>query len=494
MRTTAILRGIAVAIPTALAMGYFSALEGEDPAVKKTSGRAGAAAVTTGEDWPWFLGPLGTGESRETDILDVWPPAGPPLLWEMEVGTGYSAPSIRGNRLVLHHRIDDEEIIECLRADNGDSIWKYGYETTFTDPFGYNNGPRCSPVLTADHCFTLGAEAKLTCVSLVSGERVWQRDLLAEFELPDWFFGVGCSPVLEEGMLIVLVGGQPNSGVVAFEAATGKTLWQSVGRDTWDGVQKEDGRIHKWKDDEMVVSYSSPIVATIHGQRHLLCLMRQGLVSLNPKNGTENFKYWFRPRAHESVNAARPLVFGDRIFISAAYRAGSALLQVAEDGTSYRLLWRSRTNMLNHWSTALYVDGFIYGFSGRHKSEGELRCLNAETGDVVWATTGFEGNLRDLRLDRTTGRIINTKTDQAVAPPHFGRGSKIRVGGKFIVLGEDGTLALVKINPEKFEELHRASYPQIHYPVWTAPILSRKRLYLRCEDALICLSLAKPKD
>src|SRR5262245_545746 len=117
-------------------------------------------------DWPQFLGPNRNGISSETSLLDKWPTNGPPLLWEKEIGTGYSAPSVRGEKLVLHHRIADEEIIECLEAAAGKPIWRYSYPTKFQDPYGYNNGPRCTPLLTEDRCYTFGAEGMLTCVDL----------------------------------------------------------------------------------------------------------------------------------------------------------------------------------------------------------------------------------------------------------------------------------------------------------------------------------------
>ena len=459
---------------------------------------ADAETKRTGEDWPRFLGPRGTGVSGETGLLEKWPATGLPLIWEKKVGSGYSAPSVRGNRLVLHHRLGNEEFVECMRADNGKSIWKYSYSSHFRDPFGYNNGPRCTPLLRQNRCYTFGAEGKLLCLDLISGKKVWMRDCLKEFNLTDketgkprWFFGVGCTPILEDNLLIVLVGGQPNSGVVAFDSHTGKTVWESVGKGTWDGVEG-NGRTYEWTGNEQVVSYSTPTAATIHGKRHVLCLTRQGLVSLDPKTGNENFKYWFRSRSYESVNAARPVVIGDKIFLSVAYQQGSALLQVNEDGKSYKVLWRNLRNMLTHWSTAIPVGGYIYGFSGRHEREGSFRCLDLKNGKVVWQTSGFEGNVNDLRQDPLTGGIKD-KNGNSIPWPFFGRGSKIQVGEKFIVLGERGTLSLVTINSKKFEEISRTSYKQIRYPAWTAPVLSRKRLYLRDENALICLNLAKPK-
>jgi len=111
-----------------------------------------------GEDWPRFLGPQETGHSSETGLLVKWPKQGPSILWKKDVGTGYSAPSVRGNRLVIHHRPGRHEIIECCRADTGESLWKTSYPTKYTDPYGYNNGPRCSPILTDNHCYTYGAE------------------------------------------------------------------------------------------------------------------------------------------------------------------------------------------------------------------------------------------------------------------------------------------------------------------------------------------------
>lgn len=454
-----------------------------------------AEPASKGQDWPRFLGPHGTGVSDETDVLKTWPEGGPKLLWAKRVGTGYSAPSVRGERLVIHHRIDDEELIECRNRLTGEVMWTQKYPTSYEDPYGYNNGPRCTPLLTEDRCYTYGAEGKLTCVDLKTGDKIWQRDVKQDFKLPDWFFGIGCTPILEGNVLIALVGGQPNSGVVGFDAKTGKTLWESVGKETWDGVNQnawgpkgEPEDIYEWTGTEQIVSYSSPIAATIHGKRHVLCFLRHGLVSLDPQDGSEHFKYWFRSRAYESVNAARPIVLGNKIFLSAAYKVGSVLLEVQPDSKSVKEIWRDNRNLLTHWSTPIAVDGYVYGFSGRHEREGELRCIDLKTGNVEWSTTGFEGDLSELNQDPSTG-VIKDKKGNVVPWPFFGRGSHIQIGDRFLLLGERGTLALAKINPKKYEELGRCSYSQIRHPAWTAPILSRGLIYLRDEDALICLDV-----
>lgn len=481
-----------------LASGRVAAAADSNPSAPADSSGRAAEENADSTDWAMFLGPHGSGVSNESGFASSWPKEGPRVVWSKEIGAGYGAPSICGDRLVVHHRIIDrrasDEIIECLDAATGEPQWRFAYPSRFSDPYGYNPGPRCTPLLTGEHCYTLGAEGKLVCVTLEAGEKVWMRDLKQEFDIPDWFFGMGCSPILVDGRLIVLVGGQPNSGVVAFAPPTGKTLWESVGRATWDGVETgwPNRPRYDWEEGEQIVSYSSPITATIHGRNHLLCLMRQGLVSLDPADGRVRFKHFFRSIDHESVNAARPLVIGNRIFITAAYGLGSALLEVAEDGESCKVVWQNRRNMLAHWSTPIHVGGYIYGFSGRHENEGELRCIDLETGRVVWQTSGYEGDLGRLRLDPATGRIVDVD-GQPMAFPFYGRGSKILAGDQFIVLGERGTLALVKVNSAKWEELARTSVKDISYPAWAAPVLSRGRLYLRDEDSLVCLELPKVK-
>ena len=426
------------------------------------------------EDWPNFLGPRANGISSETGLLDQWPTNGPPLLWENKIGTGYSAPSVRGDLLVLHHRLGDEEIVECFDAATGKPDWRYAYPSHFVDPYGYNNGPRGTPLLTADRCYTFGAEGKLVCLDLKTGKLVWQRDTGADWTVPPAFFGVGSSPILEGNRLLVMVGGQPNSGMVAFDAATGKTVWESVGEKNWQGQPMigwpGEGAV-KWQTWEKQASYSTPVAATIHGQRHVLCVMRQGLVSLNPTNGAVNFSFWFRSPANDSVNAMDPVLVDDLILLSAAYyKIGSVLLRVKPDGKGVEQVWRS-TVLEIHWTTPIYHDGFLYAFSGRNEPDAHFRCVELKTGKLIWD--------RDERW----------APHSSPTPPVYGRGSCILAEGKLIVLGEGGLLGLFKVNPQQPQEISRFQVPQLHYPCWAAPVLSRKRLYLRSEDRLVCLNV-----
>lgn len=435
-----------------------------------------STAALFAEDWPRFLGPRANGISSETGLLDKWPSNGPPVLWETRIGTGYGAPSVLGNRLVLHHRIGDEEVVECFAADTGKTLWHFGYPSQFVDPYGYNNGPRCSPLLTSNFCYTFGAEGKLICLDLATGKLVWQRDTAADFTVPNAFFGVGSTPILEEGLLIVMVGGQPNSGMVAFDARTGKTVWESVGQANWEGVYMTawpgERRVH-WQPWEKQASYSTPVAATIHGRRQILCLMRQGLVSLDPKTGAVNFSFWFRSTVNDSVNAMSPVVVDDLIFISAAYyKIGSVLLRVKPDGKNVEEIWRG-TSLELHWTTPVYLDGYLYALSGRNEPDARMRCVEFKTGKLMW------------------DRDESWPSHSPETPGVYGRGSGILADGKWIVLGEGGILGLFKPNPHQPEEICRYQMPQLHHPCWAAPVLSRKKLYLRSEDHLVCVDLAK---
>ena len=433
---------------------------------------------TFASDWPHFLGPHDNGVSDETGLLDKFSTNGPPILWTKKIGTGYSAPSVIGDRLVLHHRLGDQEIVECFQVTNAASIWRYAYASHFVDPYGYNNGPRSTPLLTSNRCYTFGAEGKLLCLDLQSGKLVWQRDTGADWDIPPAFFGVGSSPILENNLLIVMVGGQPNSGVVAFDPGSGKTIWQSVGKDNWQGQTKigwPGTPIVEWQTWEKQASYSTPVAATIHGQRQVLCLTRQGLVSLNPTNGAVNFSFWFRSPVNDSVNAMNPIVLDDKILLSAAYyRIGSVLLRVKSDNKGVEEIWRNAVLEV-HWTTPILHDGYLYAFSGRNEPDAHFRCVEFDTGKLMW--------------DRDE-RWAPHSTPQ---PDVYGRGSCIMAEGKLIVLGEGGLLGLFKVNPQKPEEISRFQIPQLHYSCWAAPVLSEKKLFLRSEDALVCVDVARSK-
>ena len=437
-------------------------------------------------DWPEFMGPTRDQVSTETGLLESFPAGGPKLVFARQIGTGYSAPSVRDGVLVIHHRIGGEEIVEACDAATGETKWKHAYPSSYRDPFGYNNGPRCTPLLTADRCYTLGAEGVLLCLDFATGRERWQRTTTREFEVPEAFFGAGSSPVLENGALYVQVGGQPNAAVVAFDANSGRTLWQNGGERTWTGLPMlgwPGERLVTWSRAdpafERMASYCTPVLATINRRRHLLTVTRQGLISLDPKTGRHNFSRWFRARQDSSVNAMTPVVEGDTIFLSTAYfRGGSLLLRVQPGGKSYEEVWAG-TQLEIHWTRPVLTGGHLYAFSGRNEPDARFRCVELATGKVKW------------ERDEGWPNGGHGKVEPGQEPKVFGRGSAILAEGKLIALGEAGLLGIFRANPGKLEELARWQVPKLRYPCWAAPVLADRRLYLRDENWLVCYDLTK---
>ena len=117
-------------------------------------------------DWPQLLGPDRNGVSTEKDLIDSWPKEGPPVVFEHKVGEGYASPVIAGGRLIVFHRLGDEDVVECLDAATGKERWTHRYTTDYADDYGKGNGPRSTPVINGDRVYTLGAAGYLLCLDV----------------------------------------------------------------------------------------------------------------------------------------------------------------------------------------------------------------------------------------------------------------------------------------------------------------------------------------
>ncbi|HEV3081217.1 MAG TPA: PQQ-binding-like beta-propeller repeat protein, partial [Gemmataceae bacterium] len=183
--------------------------------------------LASAADWPQFLGPLRDGISSETGLRQAWPADGPPIVWQHPVGEGFSAPVVQGERLILFQRVADKEVVECLDAGTGKERWKFAYGTQYEDDFGKGNGPRATPVFAGKHVFTLGADGWLHCLDLQTGQKIWARALVADYQVPRNYFGIGSSPLVEGDRLLVNVGGK-TAGIVALAMETGRELWRAT--------------------------------------------------------------------------------------------------------------------------------------------------------------------------------------------------------------------------------------------------------------------------
>jgi outer membrane protein assembly factor BamB len=416
-----------------------------------------------GHDWPGFLGPRNNARSDETGLHWNWSDDLPPIQWTVRLGTGYSPPSVSRGRLFHFDRYGDQNRLTCRHSETGDELWTYEYATAYEDLLGYNNGPRCTPVVDGPRVYVFGQEGELHCVRVRDGQRLWSVDTAEKFHVVQNFFGVGSTPIVVGDLLIVQVGGSPPGGPVNVYSGYVKPNQQAI-----VAFDKLTGEVRYSLADELA-SYAGPVAATIDGRPWCFVFARGGLVGFNPQTGEQDFHYPWRARLLESVNAANPVVVEDQVLISECYGPGSSLLAARPGG--YEVVWkdgeRSREKILRtHWCTPVYHDGYVYASSGRHSGEAELRCVEWKTGKVAWSTPGLR------------------------------RASLLYADGHFIVLSEDGVLRLIKANPEQYdlqaEVLLRDenNRPLLRPPAWSPPVLAHGLLYVRGDDRLVCLDLA----
>ncbi len=402
-------------------------------------------AVT--HDWVSFLGPSHNAVSTETRLSRMFPP---PLIWEFAKGTGYASPSIYGDRLFFLHRVADEEIIECLHAETGSKQWEFRYPTDFEDRYGYNNGPRSSPVIDGERVFTVGAQGQLHCVNPQTGRLIWRRHLASEYKVAQDFFGTASTPLVEGALLIVNVGAPGGPCVVGLDKTTGRELWRAG---------KEWGP-----------SYASPVPAVVHGKRRVFVFAggestppSGGLLSIDPANGRVDFAFPWRSRSYESVNASCPVVFDNKVFISASYRTGGALVEIRPDFT-HKVLWTTQEFGL-HFNTPIYRNGYLYGFDGRNEPDASLACVDASNGKIVWRVVPEWNELLTVRGEQRP-QLVGTY-----------RGSLLAADGQFLCLGELGHLLWMDLTPKGYKEISR-TWPFAARESWALPVLSRGLLYV----------------
>src|SRR4051794_17407946 len=180
-----------------------------------------------GSDWPQFLGPTRNGVYPNSDLAEKWPREGPPVVWQKNVGQGFSGPVVAEHKLLLFHRLDDKETIECLDAKTGKSLWSFDYPTAYQDDFGFDEGPRATPCIADGRVYTFGAEGMLHCLDFASGKKIWSVNAKKEFHAGKGFFGIACSPLVEGNTVLLNIGGEDGAGIVGFDKATGKLLWKT---------------------------------------------------------------------------------------------------------------------------------------------------------------------------------------------------------------------------------------------------------------------------
>jgi outer membrane protein assembly factor BamB len=402
-----------------------------------------------GADWPQFRGPDRSGVSKETGLLQSWPKEGPTLLWTYEnAGQGFAGPAVVGGRLyTMGCRKDTEHVIAL--DERGQERWsaKIGPVYDFNSN-SWSRGPNGTPTVDGELVFALGSQGTLVCVGANDGREVWRKDLPKELgaevngisgpEKIGW--GFTWSPLVDGDKLICTPGG-PQGLFAALDKKSGRVLWRS-------------------KDVKDQCTYSSPLVAEIGGVRQYVYLVQGGLVGVSAADGALLWSYQ-RDEAYPDVVIPTPIVQGDKVYAT-AWGGGAMLVKLTRDGAKFKpeLVYSERA-ISNSVGGVILVGKYVYGFHEKRAWE----CQELDTGKIAW-----EARRRAL-----------------------GAGSAVYADGNFYALGEDtGVVALIAADPKAYKEKARFPLPKksalrkSNGKVWTYPVLSDGKLYLRDQELIFC--------
>jgi outer membrane protein assembly factor BamB len=368
-------------------------------------------------DWAQYRGPLQNGSSAEK--ITSFPVGGPRELWRIQLGTGLSSVTAVGGRAYSAGFKDGKEVLYCLDAATGRIVWTHSWPAKLGD-YLFEGGPRATPTVDGGRVYMLGADGHVACVDAATGKPVWEKDLVREFggRRADW--GFSGSPTID-GRNVILDSGGKGASTVALNKETGALVWKSG-------------------DDE--TGYGSAVVAEIGGKRTALLLKAGALVGYDAIRGGELWRFdW---ETSYKVNAATPLVAGDRIVISSGYGHGAASVRIS--GGKPGQAWFTKS-LKAHFNSPVQSGGHIYGIDGEVAKKSALVCLDLATGDEKW-------------------RAKEVKN-----------GSLILAGDRLIALTETGELILAEASPSAYKELGRKKV--LGGRCWVQPALAHGRIYCR---------------
>ena len=378
-----------------------------------------AGATSRAADWPQWRGPHRDGHAVGERLLKTWGPGEPRRLWSVPIGPGFAGIAVSKGLLYTAFSDAKTEYAAAFDSANGALIWKVRLGLHFQDVNG--DGPRSTPTVDGDRVYVLGAQGELLALDAATGAVFWRRHLVADLRgvLPQ--FGYASSPLIEQGLLFLPIGGSGRA-LVALDALNGDVAWSAFGGDA---------------------GYSSPIAVTLAGQRQIVALLGDRIVGADPRNGKLLWSWPWRVGALGD-NAASPVVVpAGRLFFSSAHGGLGRLFRIgrSRSGFTPELLWESNA-LQNHFSTSVYWQGHLYGADGYI-----FKCVDASSGEGRWKVRGF------------------------------GEGSAILADGHLLVLGTDGRLALVEARPDAYVE--KGSLQALSGRTYAPPSLANGRLYLR---------------
>lgn len=379
------------------------------------------------EGWPQWRGPNRDGAATFTAPA-TWPDT-LNLKWKVEVGLGYSAPITVGDRVYAYSRQDDHEVMRALDAATGKVIWESKYEAAFKpNPAAtskHGTGPKSTPTFADGRLFTLGMSGMVTAFDAATGKQLWQTPAPAVQTL----YHTGMSPLVDRGLVIVHVGGHSNGALTAFDARTGAVKW------SWNG----DGP-----------AYGSPIAAEMGGTRQIVTFTQDNLVGVSADTGA---LLWRRPYSVRATrNAVTPIVFGQTLIVSGLGMPVSAFRVVNRGGQWVQEQAWENADVNMDMSTGVVIGTTLYGFSA--KNSGQFFALDAATGQTLW--------LSEARVAENA--------------------AVVRAGDLWFALTTEAQLLVARANPKQFEVVKR--YQVADSATWAQPVLSGQRLFVKDLNAI----------
>ncbi len=432
------------------------------------------ASSARADDWPQWDGPKRDGVWREKGILTKFPEKGPRVLWRSPVSTGFSGPSVVGDRVFVTDRqrakdadgnpvppkggfAPGNERVLCLNAADGKVVWEHKYDCAY-GRIGFPTGPRTTPLVESGKVYTFGTMGDLVCLDAAKGEVVWSKNVGKEYGAKTPVWGWSSSPLIDGDRLICLVGGK-GSAVVAFDKKTGKEVWKAL--------------------DAEEIGYSPPILVEAGGKRQLIAWLGESVNGLDPDKGEVYWTVKFAsgiPPQQPALSIPPPRASGDRLVFS-NFVSGTLMLKLDKDRPAAQELWRGKSQnpekpdgLHTLMTPPVFKGGHVYGVC----INGELRCLNADTGERVWET-----------FQATDGQ----KSEYATL-------FMIENGDRHFVFTDKGDLLIAKLSPKGYEELGRAHLIDTSQNargrevVWAAPAFANRCVFVRNDKEIVCVSLA----
>jgi outer membrane protein assembly factor BamB len=408
-----------------------------------------AAMAVRADDWPQWRGPNRDGVWRETGILAAIPESGLKVRWRARIGNGYSGPVVaQGRVFVTDHQLRPEvERVLCFEEATGKPLWTHTDPCDYED-MEYGNGPRASPTVHAGKVYTLGTKGHLLCLDAARGDVLWKKDLAKDFNARIPRYGASAAPLVEGDLLIVCAGGQPNASVVALDRHTGKERWRAL------------------KDRP---AYSAPIAITAGGCRQVIVWTADTVTALEPATGKVYWRVPYKATFDPAQAVASPVFHKGRLLCLGAWSRGSLMLKVDPGKPAASVLWKTRTTPSTVFSTPLFQEErHFYAIV----NNGELCCLDATSGQEVWAT-------REPTSEK------------------FGTAHLTPIGDRTFLFNHKGQLILARLTPQGYQELGRsflveptAGYRAAGAETWAHPAYANKCVFARNDRVLVCASLA----